>query len=242
MVVLRGGSGGKLVGNKSLQNETKKKKWTNALTAESDRCTATHRARKSKGTARLFKSLCILGGIKQGSACVNTDKLCVSLLACQSLASPPCTLETGIIRGKKRFFSACCAVVALAEASSCPGSGTVRLYCPPLTSPLLDLQTCPGRIYFHTQGAVIPPPLHLHHDSWLNSSKLKLGEVWMTCTPTFGPKHTVEVAFVIVFNSLSIKKTDNLTIGHPRKGRIDTCCLLSLWCLPCAWGCTKVWH
>lgn len=56
-----------------------------ALTAESERCTATHRAKISSGRAscrRLFTSLFIFGGgggdkkkKNEGSACVNTHKL-----------------------------------------------------------------------------------------------------------------------------------------------------------------------
>lgn len=164
-VVLREGGGrgwGTLVRNKSPQSKT-----GNALTADSDRCTAVHRARKSSGPARLFKSFCILGGLKQGSSGVNTGKLCVGLIACQNLASPLHTWNTN--DEEKPFSSARCAAVALAADPSSPGSGTVRLYCPPLTSPPLANLPWPDLL-----RRVIPPPLHLHpirHVIWPEVSR-----------------------------------------------------------------------
>lgn len=95
-VSLSGSSCWYLVEQKPLQvqkeRSEKKERTGTALTAESDRCTATHRAKRSSGTAscrRLFKSLFILGGIYQGSACVNTYKLYRFLLACHSHVPPP---------------------------------------------------------------------------------------------------------------------------------------------------------
>lgn len=87
-------------------------------------------------------------GIKAGSACVNTHKVCGSLFACHSPASPQRTCFQRNSNNNKK--TSCCllhgvsAVVALAEAPRVPGSGTVRLCSPPLTFSLLDLQTCPA--------------------------------------------------------------------------------------------------
>lgn len=71
---LSGSSCGAKAGGKALnlcgkkrakEGEEEEEEVGNALTAESDRCTSKHRARKSRDAAscrRLFKSLLILGG------------------------------------------------------------------------------------------------------------------------------------------------------------------------------------
>lgn len=127
-----------------------------ALTAESDGCTAAHRAKTSTGRAScgsLFGILFIAGTINQWSACVKTE-MYNSLFGCHNSAALPDAHWSRLKRSDREGKSwSSRRVVALAEAPTGPGSGTVRLCCPPsLTFSLLNLQTCPGRNYFPLQG------------------------------------------------------------------------------------------
>lgn len=121
---------------KSLRKGGTKRRRT-ALTAESDCCTATHRAKTSRGRAscgRLFKFLFIFGTINKWSARVKTS-VYGSLLGCHNPVALPGAhwpwLKKNDQEGKVRVLGVL-AVVALAEDPTGPGSGTVRLCCPPL--------------------------------------------------------------------------------------------------------------
>lgn len=136
-----------------------------ALTAESERCTATHRAKISSGRAscrRLFTSLFIFGGgggIKKkmkGPPALTLTNLEPSLIACHN---PPRCSATAPWE-LRREPDACSRRAALAEAPTGPGCGTVRLCRPPLQLLLSStLRTCPSRIYFSPPTPPPPPSL-----------------------------------------------------------------------------------
>lgn len=147
---------------KKLRESGERKERT-ALTAESDCCTATHRAKTSRG--RLFKFLFIFGTINKWSACVNTW-IYRSLLGCHNPAALPDAhgpLLKKNYQGGNLVFAACWLLwcsqrIPLVQALA-PCASAVPL------SKLFLFSTCkpaPAGTTSHSKGALISAPTHLH--------------------------------------------------------------------------------